>query len=112
MAQSLPNVKNLDIQPFKAQIKRLIQARDFLGEPFTEATKSKIELAFNLKNEDEAIIQVQQIIDLQCLIDIQINPESRVKVEEGPVNPVLIENGWRNYLVKIRNEAVIQHLLV
>ena len=105
LAQSLPNVKNLDIQPFKAQIKRLIQAKDFLGEPFTEATKSKIELAFNLKNEAEAIIQVQQIIDLQCLIDIQINPESRVKVEEGPANPVLIENGWRNYLVKIRNEA-------
>ena len=105
LAQSLPKVKNLDIQPFKAQINRLIQAKDFLGEPFTEATKSKIELAFKQKNEAKANIQVQQIIDLQCLIDIQINPESRVKVEEGPANPVLIENGWRNYLVKIRNEA-------
>ena len=105
LAQSLPIVKNLDIQPFKAQINRLIQAKDFLGEPFTEATKSKIELAFKQKNEAKANIQVQQIIDLQCLIDIQINPESRVKVEEGPANPVLIENGWRNYLVKIRNEA-------
>ena len=67
LAQSLPNVKNLDIQPFKAQIKRLIQAKDFLGEPFTEATKSRIELAFNLKNEAEAIFKCNKSLIFNAL---------------------------------------------
>ena len=38
-AQSLPTVTDVDLQPLKAQINRLIQAKEYLGEPFTEATK-------------------------------------------------------------------------
>ncbi len=49
LAQSLPIVKNVDIQPFKAQIKRLIEAKFLLGEPFTEATKLKIDQALAQK---------------------------------------------------------------
>ena len=105
LAQSLPIVKNVDVQPFKAQIKRLIEAKVLLGEPFTAATKLKIDQAFAQNDEDNAISQAQKILDSQCLIDIQINPESRVKVNEGTANPVLVEKGWRNFLVKVRNEA-------
>ncbi|MCM8543239.1 MAG: CehA/McbA family metallohydrolase, partial [Lentisphaeraceae bacterium] len=36
---------------------------------------------------------------------VHINPESRVKVLEGLVKPVLIEGGWTSFLVKIKNEA-------
>ncbi|MGB0548571.1 MAG: hypothetical protein ACPGR8_05500 [Limisphaerales bacterium] len=38
-AQSLPTVTDVDLQPLKAQINRLIQAKEYLGEPFSEATK-------------------------------------------------------------------------
>ena len=70
-AQQLPIVNNVDLQPFKAQIERLIQARDFLGEPFTVETKRKISQALKLENESEAISIAQQILDAQCLIDVQ-----------------------------------------
>jgi len=105
LAESLPIVKNVNIQPLKAQINRLIEAKVLLGEPFTEVTKTKIDQAIAQNDEDNAILQIQQILDNQCLIDIQINPESRVKVKAGIAKPVLIEKGWRNFLVKVRNEA-------
>ena len=34
-----------------------------------------------------------------------INPESRVKVQVGPAQKSLVEQGWRIFLVKVHNEA-------
>ena len=44
-------------------------------------------------------------LDPRCLLDIRINPESRVSVDRGGATPQLVEQGWRAYLVKVRNEA-------
>ena len=104
-AQSLPTVADVDLQPLKAQINRLIQAKEYLGEPFTEATKRALGQALGQADESDAVVSVQEILDKQCLADIQINPESRVKVNAGPAKRILVEQGWRNYLVKVRNEA-------
>ena len=104
-AQSLPTVTDVDLQPLKAQINRLIQAKEYLGEPFTEATKRALGQALGQADESEAVVSVQEILDKQCLADIQINPESRVKVNAGPAKRILVEQGWRNHLVKVRNEA-------
>ena len=49
--------------------------------------------------------RVQELLDPYCLLDIQINPESRVKVAPGPARPELVEQGWRSFLVKVRNDA-------
>ena len=104
-AQSLPTVTDVDLQPLKAQVNRLIQAKEYLGEPFTEATKRALGQALGQADESEAVVSVQEILDKQCLADIQINPESRVKVNAGPAKRILVEQGWRNHLVKVRNEA-------
>ncbi|HEV8378204.1 MAG TPA: CehA/McbA family metallohydrolase, partial [Tepidisphaeraceae bacterium] len=39
------------------------------------------------------------------LMGVTINPESRVKVAMGPAAPELLENGWRQFLVKVQNDA-------
>ena len=104
-AQSLPTVTDIDLQPLKAQINRLIQAKEYLGEPFTEATKRALGQALGQADESEAVVSVQEILDIHCLADIQINPESRVKVNAGPAKRILVEQRWRNHLVKVRNEA-------
>ena len=48
---------------------------------------------------------IQKTIDAHCLAGVNINPESRVKVQEGPVNKELMQQGWRTFLVKVHNEA-------
>jgi len=58
-AQSLPTIADIDLQPLKAQVNRLIQAKEYLGEPFTEATKRVLGKA----DESEAVVSVQEIVD-------------------------------------------------
>ena len=44
-AQTLPEVSDVDLQPLKAQIQRLIQATDYLGEPLSAKTKRRLSRA-------------------------------------------------------------------
>ena len=66
------------LQPLKAQIQRLVQAKDYLGEPFSPQVKKRLNQALGQADATDAISEVQQILDAQCLLDIHINPESRV----------------------------------
>jgi len=104
-AQSFPKVHDVALQPLKAQIQRLVQAKDYLGEPFSPQVKKRLNQALSQADATVAISEVQQILDAQCLLDIHINPESRVKVNAGPAKRELVEQGWRNFLVKVRNQA-------
>ena len=104
-AQSFPKVHDVALQPLKAQIQRLVQAKDYLGEPFSPQVKKRLNQALGQADTTVAISEVQQILDAQCLLDIHINPESRVKVNAGPAKRELVEQGWRNFLVKVRNQA-------
>ena len=104
-AQSFPKVHDVALQPLKAQIQRLVQAKDYLGEPFSPQVKKRLNQALGQADATDAISEVQQILDAQCLLDIHINPESRVKVNAGPAKRELVEQGWRNFLVKVRNQA-------
>src|ERR1035437_5936889 len=45
---------------------------------------------------------IQEILDPQCLISLTINPEMRVKVTPGPAEPLLPEQGWRTFLIKVQ----------
>ena len=94
-AQSFPKVHDVALQPLKAQIQRLVQAKDYLGEPFSPQVKKRLNQALGQADAAEAVAEVQQILDAQCLIDIHINPESRVKVNAGPAKRELRRAGLR-----------------
>jgi hypothetical protein len=49
--------------------------------------------------------EIQGALDPLCLVGVEINPESRVKVAAGPARAELVESGWRTFLVKVHNAA-------
>jgi hypothetical protein len=67
--------------------------------------RTALESAFPIENAVDAVSQIQEVLDRHCLLGIEINPESRVKVARGPAPPVLAEKGWRQFLVKVHNAA-------
>ncbi len=67
--------------------------------------KQALEKAFNDTDAAQASAEIQNVLDKYCLVDVHINPESRVKVTQGPAKAELLEQGWRSFLVKVRNEA-------
>ena len=100
-----PQMKEVDAQPLLLQVKRLGEALDYLGEPLPPDIARKLEDAAKEKDGDKVVRLVQETLDPLCLAVVTINPESRVKVAEGPAQPELAEHGWRNFLIKVANEA-------
>jgi len=98
-------VRKVELQPLLVQVDRLKNALQYLGEPLPSATFEKLEKAKNLPKESAAIELIQNALDPFCLAVVTINPESRVKVAGGPAVKELAEHGWRNFLVKVINEA-------
>jgi hypothetical protein len=94
-----------EAQPLIAHVGRLIEAMAFLGEPFSDAERERFDAASALTDEAAAIDEIQRILDARCLLTVRINPESRVSVERGAAQARLIEQGWRAFLMKVRNEA-------
>jgi hypothetical protein len=101
----LPQVTRADMQPVRVHLQRLREALDSLGSPLAAESAARLDKALAESDDAKAVRMVQQALDPLCLLDVQINPESRVKVAPGPVAKELLENGWRVFLVKVRNEA-------
>ncbi len=120
-ADVLPVIDSVEHQPFSAQVLRVIEALEMLGEPLPAAETAELRRLASIpstagaaavaKSQKAAVAAMQQILDAHCLTGVNINPESRVKVQEGAARPELVEQGWRTFLVKVHNEAGVTAVL-
>ena len=101
----LPIVADVPLQPFVSQVTRLIAAAEYLGAPLPPDHQRELEAAFKMTDEKSAVTAIQRVLDCHCLVGVDINPQMRVKVAPGPARPELVEHGWRQFLVKVHNEA-------
>ena len=103
----LPISETLEAQPILAQAQRLSESLTFIGNPFPPNVQQRLlqlkTQAFTQKTTDE----IQALLDPYCLFGVEINPEARVKVVEGPASPELMQEGWKTFLVKIHNQASV-----
>ncbi|MDA1190165.1 MAG: CehA/McbA family metallohydrolase [Candidatus Poribacteria bacterium] len=106
-AAELDLLPEVEFQPFASATHRLIDALDYIGSPLSAAERAEIDAALAATDQTSAIKRVQMTLDRHCLLGVNINPESRVKVTEGPAPKELTQNGWRTFLIKIHNEAGI-----
>jgi len=95
---ALPVIENVELQPLAAQAKRIAEASEYLGSPFAREDREALERAATVQ-------EIQRALDKYCLFGVNINPEMRVKVAQGDARPALVEQGWRQFLVKVANEA-------
>ena len=97
-------VFDVDAQPLRAQVKRLVSALDYVGQPLPEASASRLK-ELEASDDDQYITGVQKLLDYLTLAEVHINPESRVKVSAGKGKAHLQQNGWSAFLIKVHNEA-------
>ena len=100
------------LQPLAQQVRQLEEAMNYLGQPFGSADLRGIHEAIANPDEAAAVHALQSILDAHVLLTVDINPESRVKVEEGAAKPELVEAGTRLFLVKIVNNGNVRAPLV
>ncbi len=104
-AEPAPVVTDVELQPLAAQARRVFEAAEFLGEPFSAAQREALDAAARLPDRAEAVAKIQALLDARVLFVVNINPEMRVKAAQGPAKAVAVEQGWRLFLVKVVNEA-------
>ncbi len=98
-------------QPFFAATQRLVDATTFLGSPFSPEELATLKTCL-YSNDAAAVAKAQTLLDAHALFRVTITPEQRVKVERGSAKAILDESGWRQYLVRVENEAGITAKLV
>lgn len=98
---------DVEPQPLLAQAMRLKESLSFLGSALSKTDGDRLEKLQHEPLTPAVSKQIQSILDPYCLAEVDINPESRVKVVRGDATAKLIQNGWVCYLVKIVNDAGI-----
>lgn len=93
---------NVELQPLGAQVKRVIDALDFVGNPLPKADRAEIDAAMKNQDKKQAVVAIQNVLDKQCLAYVRIG-DGKVEVQAGRIKPELAEQGWRVYLVKVLN---------
>jgi len=93
------------LQPLAQGARRLETAMRFLGQPLPAADHQAINDVLRMSDEREAVARLQGVLDAHVLVVVHINPESRVRVEQGAARPDLVQGGTRLFLVKVINEA-------
>ena len=93
-----PVVEGVELQPLAAQAARALEAMRLSGAPLPAEEARAVEQAANAA-------AIQRALDRHALLVVHINPEQRVGVARGPAEPILDEDGWRSFLIKVVNEA-------
>ncbi|MFP6874825.1 MAG: CehA/McbA family metallohydrolase [Verrucomicrobiales bacterium] len=78
--------------------RRVGEALELLGRPLSSEASLALAKAASVK-------EIAALLDPLCLVEITINPESRVKVGAGQAKGQLVEGGWTSFLVKVNNAA-------
>ncbi len=99
------------IQPLAQQVRRLEAALDFLGQPLSQGTREAINQAV-AEPDAQAANALQKVLDPYVFAVVDINAESRVRVERGPAEAELVQGGSRFFLVKVINRAGVTSPLV
>lgn len=104
-AHQHPAAATIPLQPLAQQVRQLEDALNYLGQPLPADALRSINQAIGMADEAVAVAQLQAILDRSVLLSVDINPESRVKVEQGAASPELVEGGTRLFLVKVVNNG-------
>ncbi len=94
-------------QPLAANAGRLLEALQFLGNPLSAETTAALKAAITARDGRK----IQEVLDPQVLLQVTINPESRVKVARGPAAATLQQGGSVAVLVKVLNESTVKKAL-
>jgi hypothetical protein len=80
-----------DLQPLRAQIRRVVEALDYVGAPLTDAQRGTVEAALAEPNAELAVAKLQAALAPRTLFRVNINPEMRVK----SLRPTPSRSWWR-----------------
>ena len=90
-------------QPLAANVGRLVEALEFLGRPLPKSLTEKLAVARKARDAKE----IQKLLDPHVVAAVSLNPEVRVKVDQGPSDVTIQQAGFTPMLVKVVNHSTV-----
>ena len=82
-ARQAQKVDQVELQPLTAQVRRLIEAMDYLGAPIKQADREALEKAGDETDAAKARRSVQDALDKYCLFEVHINPKAACELRRA-----------------------------
>src|SRR5437868_6598548 len=108
---AFPQVASVESQPLLAQITRLRQALDAIGEPLPRDVQTALDKLGDEKDSAKVTREAQRILDPLCAVAVEFGPSGDIRSAATAKPLDLVEQGWRAYLVKVCNPAHVQSQL-
>ncbi|MEQ8848978.1 CehA/McbA family metallohydrolase [Botrimarina sp.] len=99
-----PSAPVVERQPLLLQVDRLVEALDYIGNPVPQSTRDALRALRDERDDEVVTSRVQELLDPLCLAGVRI-ADGKIAAAEGAVEPMLVEQGWRSFLVKVCNDA-------
>lgn len=100
-------VTGADPQPVLANASRVDEALLAIGSALPSEARNRLAALKEKEHSQDMVRDIQAILDPFCIAGVTINPEARVMVTEGPARPLIVQEGWTNFLVKIQNQGQV-----
>ncbi len=104
LADPLAEVSGVEGQPLGQNADRIAKALDFLGKSMPANVRKDLNAAIEARDAKK----IQEILDPQALLQVTLNPESRVKVARGPAAAVAQQSGWTPAIIKVVNDSTVK----
>jgi hypothetical protein len=104
LAAGAADETNVDPQPYFASVNRAVEALAGLGAPLTPDDTARI-AALSLRNDRAAVEAAERILGRYTLARLSIDPGGTPHVAPGEARRILVEQGWRMFLVRVENAA-------
>jgi hypothetical protein len=111
VAWAADNDPEVESQPLLAQIRRVREALDALGQPLPGEAIKQLDRAYRGKNDATVSRAVQSALDPLCVGTVRIDGKTNLTFIPSLNPPPLHEQGWRAVLVKVINEPGISQTL-
>lgn len=106
LAEALVVVAGDDDESLRESIDDALRSVADLDEPLARELSQRVLTEWNRGPDPRSrFAALQRALDSACMLEVHINPESRVKVASGPAAMWLKTGAWRTCLVKVHNMA-------
>ena len=95
---------SVEPQPLGANVSRLLSALDFIAANPLQP-KERADLREAVRKQDSG--KIQKLLEPHVLLNVHLNPESRVKVFRGKAPAVLRQGGYVPAIVRIHNQSSV-----
>src|SRR5690349_16684201 len=85
------NLRAVEWQPLKAQVTRVLEALDYQGAALPAEELRTIRNLLDSGTDTASAKKLEELLDKHSLVEVTINPESRVKVARGNAKAELIQ---------------------